>query len=503
MPRDNFSKSIIKVLQLRVGNRCSNPDCRAPTSAPHSSPEKAVCGGEASHIHAAAMGGPRFDPMMSRTSRMSIANAIWLCKTCARKIDVDESAYPADLLRKWKASAEQSASTNLGRPDPPSQTLDTLTQALTGMPRKTISSALPNVAQASKHAIEAQNPYINVDIQYKDGTQTFIISPKENQPPLTLTFSSPAKLSEQILQKIDEGLPFSSEEFLSMKSNQPFLDEKEVKISINPDNEHPACVRLFSKSEPAKYVTVNGTARIGRALLSFKGFLGRQFLEVNLNHPIEDGNLSKTGTANITSGNYSNWEGQPVSFLPDFPNLRILHNILDKSDACIELHIDGHKVTGCNLSSMSAPSLGKLIQAIEALTYFDEHLGLNCKFSENDLRKIDIPHLLFIKDIWENGPVVETSLDSISMSVTMTDSQLATHRDLNGKSGLVRLVRDPEILQLFGQQIQIPRLEIHFEDALLTILDHTNPDDTTTVRLTQIPNSNRIYRLESPPSVIS
>jgi hypothetical protein len=72
----------------------------------------------ASHIHAAAKGGPRYDPSQTEEERRGYDNGIWLCRTCGTKIDTDEVKYPAELLRQWRADAESYAREQLGRPSP-------------------------------------------------------------------------------------------------------------------------------------------------------------------------------------------------------------------------------------------------------------------------------------------------------------------------------------------------------------------------------------------------
>jgi RNA polymerase subunit RPABC4/transcription elongation factor Spt4 len=107
--RDEFTLKVIRTLQFRAGNHCSNPDCRQLTSGPNSDSEKATCTGEAAHITAAAPGGARYDHSLTPEERSSIQNGIWLCKYCARLIDADWERYPVFLLREWKQEAEQYA----------------------------------------------------------------------------------------------------------------------------------------------------------------------------------------------------------------------------------------------------------------------------------------------------------------------------------------------------------------------------------------------------------
>jgi len=114
--RDEFPADLKDILARRVGMRCSNPNCRQPTSGPQSDPGKAVNVGVAAHISAAAKGGPRFDPTMSAAERRSIENAIWLCQTHAKLIDNDSTRYTIDLLRQWKRLSEEAARLEIDSP---------------------------------------------------------------------------------------------------------------------------------------------------------------------------------------------------------------------------------------------------------------------------------------------------------------------------------------------------------------------------------------------------
>lgn len=113
--RDEFTKSTIDKAAKRVGYRCSCPNCRVATVGPsEESNSKASIIGEASHICAAAPGGPRYDPSMTPEERKDISNCIWLCKNHARLIDTDAVKYTVKVLRGWKKDAEAFANAELG-----------------------------------------------------------------------------------------------------------------------------------------------------------------------------------------------------------------------------------------------------------------------------------------------------------------------------------------------------------------------------------------------------
>ena len=107
--RDDFSDSTKQILARRVGYRCSNPNCRKPTSGPQEDVGKAINIGVAAHITAASAGGLRFEPNISSEERKSQSNGIWLCQNCGKLIDSDEKRYSVSLLHRWKSLSEQAA----------------------------------------------------------------------------------------------------------------------------------------------------------------------------------------------------------------------------------------------------------------------------------------------------------------------------------------------------------------------------------------------------------
>lgn len=113
--RDNFPDHVRETVAQRVAYKCSRPGCERVTSGPHSDPRKSLKLGVAAHIIAAAARGPRASADISSDDRKSIENAIWLCTECSTLIDKDESRYPVEELRRWKAEAEEAARLELER----------------------------------------------------------------------------------------------------------------------------------------------------------------------------------------------------------------------------------------------------------------------------------------------------------------------------------------------------------------------------------------------------
>jgi hypothetical protein len=113
--REDFSEEVKQTSAKRVGNCCSNPECRALTSGPQLNSGKAVNVGVAAHITAASPGGPRYDLTLSSEQRRDADNAIWLCQTCAKLVDNDPNRFTETLLRRWKEEAEDEALARIGK----------------------------------------------------------------------------------------------------------------------------------------------------------------------------------------------------------------------------------------------------------------------------------------------------------------------------------------------------------------------------------------------------
>jgi len=115
--RDDFTDDTKRRLAARVGGVCSFPGCSTYTMGPGSkTPGSVTTLGEAAHIHAAAKGGPRYDPDMTPEERRSIANGIWLCRHHARLVDADHVKYSAATITQWKQLAEKAAYDRLKLP---------------------------------------------------------------------------------------------------------------------------------------------------------------------------------------------------------------------------------------------------------------------------------------------------------------------------------------------------------------------------------------------------
>jgi len=93
------------ILAMRSGNRCALPDC-GQALAFDSDDGSPLTVGEAAHIAGRRPGSARHDPEMNDRERDAVANLVYVCRNCHRRIDQDVESYSVERLHGIKASHE-------------------------------------------------------------------------------------------------------------------------------------------------------------------------------------------------------------------------------------------------------------------------------------------------------------------------------------------------------------------------------------------------------------
>lgn len=108
----DFANKTIYLLGFRSSLICNNPKCATVTVGAmdwgQNKGPLTIKIGEAAHICAARDGEARYDASMSDAQRADFSNGLWLCASCHTMIDKNKTgtAFPAPMLRKWKADHE-------------------------------------------------------------------------------------------------------------------------------------------------------------------------------------------------------------------------------------------------------------------------------------------------------------------------------------------------------------------------------------------------------------
>ncbi len=332
--RDDFLGTTKRLLRNRVGGRCSNPECRVPTDAPsEEGPEKVNSIGKAAHITAAAPGpgARRYNSALKPIERRSIHNGIWLCGSCADKIDKDDKTYTVALLHEWKRKAEESAKREQGKKLPDEQdAVNTLVAAATGQTAVFLPNLMANASKAASGYLEKLDPRFAVETNFHNGSIHYAIHPKE---PVDFKIISDyiyrKELREEIEESVKHGRDFVIDGNHVKLEGIPIIKEFEKRYTINNYKfEHLSrkniTVRLKTISPDSKaesfFYDLHGYAVLGTESIRIEaGGLNGLFL-TKIKMPIE----GKTAEV-IFTVNFKLWDGLQLNSIQYFDKIYQLH----------------------------------------------------------------------------------------------------------------------------------------------------------------------------------
>lgn len=373
MARDNFLKSVIDKLRMRVSNRCSNPDCRVPTTAPSGDADKVNNIGIAAHICAASPGGPRYSSKMTTEERRSINNAIWLCANCSIDIDRDADKYTISILEEWKKKAESLAEEELGKKLPEKHdAINTVTAALTGLPKSFLATAISNVHKATAQSLENLDPRFQVKTSHSESQTNFGIFAKEDVNVLMNIQSEYAKeYMDKYKRLVEHGedleihagaIKFDGSRLLEEVSN--ISGKGKMVLSSNKKN---GVQKLWLVNKETSVVEnfedIRGIISFGNKSLKFEGsacddiFTFKYRRELNKN------------TAKITFGlAFHKWDGVDIRHLPYFSKLlSFFEKMFNGWELYTALEIDGIRIL--DSTGIDASKMDLVTKTTSALTY--------------------------------------------------------------------------------------------------------------------------------------
>lgn len=370
MARDNFTEKTKLLAYQRVAGRCSNPECRVPTSGPAA--EYTVSNvGVGAHIHAASPGGPRFLQSMTFHDRTHFSNIIWLCQICATKIDRDPARYHAKLLNEWKALAEERARLEQGRRLPDEVDIyTTVAMALGNTTASFIPKAVGNLHTAISRQLQALDPRFTISSNYINGA-TRIYAQANEDVAITINVDCRSRNAWQagLQGLIDfgrsiplplDGVVFSGSELIATLA--PIFENGSV--TIGPVS-RPARFKIWCQNmDPPVLEQIEGRFNFGRQQCRFEGLIYGGLVKIEVLFPIEHGvpidcRLSLTAIV-------STWDGADATnppYLEDFINL-IDGLMRPENDFNYSFDLNGERIGSGKINKPES-----LIELSDALTF--------------------------------------------------------------------------------------------------------------------------------------
>lgn len=484
MARDDFTKPTKIQAYQRVAGRCSNPACRAPTSAPVGETDFSNVGVGA-HIHAASPGGPRYLAMMTAADRRGFANIIWLCQTCSTIIDRDPKSYPAEKLQRWKSSAEASALMEQGKPLADER--DIYRMAAMAMGTKSpgfYPEAVGNVHNALAHQLESVDPRFTIATSYSAGNTTIVLGAKE---PVAFSIKVGPESAEAwrkgLRSALDEGceatMPLDGVEFEGSDLFTVLQKDADMgSITIIPGARSAVLKILAPQSQPPIFESITGQLATGRKQIRFSGTGCGGLLDVEVIFTPVDGD--GVHSVSTLTTNVKAWHGKDAvnpPYLNVFINL--LETILSASGSLsFTLEIDGNQIaTGKFHTQKHMEEMQDIlsfayyvVRARTVLRYLQQNMPINIFVN---ISEIDHRALARVSDIIEGKLSYQCSqiTDSPEMTVACTDGGKLLLDIVKKEDFSVLQHKEPaSTVTIYGKPYEVPPTTSYYSPVKLHIL---------------------------------
>lgn len=515
--RDDFKSSTINLLRTRVASRCSNPECRVPTTGPKTDAAKVNNIGTAAHITAASPGGPRYDKNLSFEERRSINNAIWLCTNCSKKIDNDPDEYTVVLLKEWKKIAEDNAARELGKQLPDENyVVQSLAAAFSGQSDIFLPKLISNACEATSRALESLDPRFSVEASFTNGVSHFNIFAKQNvETQLSVDPSFKNEFYEKYTNFIDHGEKIEiSSQALKIKGS-PLLEKLQTnikgkfKFSQSITKDVTIYVSLTSPDGSSKYSfdDFSGTASLGRKSITIHSNSLRGNIAMNMRLSYHD--LALIGGDFTININFSKWNNKKLYELPYLNKLHQFYSYINQGWRFnLSLEVEGLHLFSGHCSDIKEQELFKQEYSHLNFIYMVREISkiLGVSICYDDSYEYTSDYNMHVKDVYEIlSSVVTLPGSKIKENAKCTleaFEDLSNINELTSAEGKLMQIRieqqEAEVISPFNQKIVLPRFSHTLTEVYPVInfdISKVCPGDL--VEIEWKPSDKCIYKIET------
>lgn len=515
--RDDFKSSTIISLRTRVASRCSNPDCRVPTTGPTTDAVKVNNIGTAAHITAASPGGPRYDETLSFEERRSINNAIWLCTNCSKGIDNDPDKYTIDILKEWKKIAEEKAAKELGKQLPDENyVIQSLAAACSGQSDIFLPKLISNACEATSRALESLDPRFSVRTSFANGVNHFEIFAKQNvETQLSVDPSFKKEFYKKYTNFIDHGEKISISSHVLKIKGSPLLEKLQTNIrgkfelSSNIQKDVIIYISLISPDGSSKYsfIDFSGTASLGNKSITINSDGLKGHIAINMRVSYED--FTPTGGTFTINVDFSKWNNKNLFELPYLNKIHQFYSNINQGwQFNFSLEFEGLHLLSGHCSDIKEQEL--FIQEYSHLNFIfmvreiSRILGASLCYDDSfEYTSYFNMHVREIFEILSSGVINPGSKIKENARCTLEAFEdLSNINELAAAEGKLMQIRieqqEAEVISPFNQKIVLPRFSHTLTEVFPVIsFDVSRICSGDLVEIEWKPSDNCIYKIET------
>lgn len=511
--RDEFPKIVIEPLRNRVNNRCSNSDCRVPTTGPTSNPGRVNSIGIAAHITAAASGGPRYEFSLNPEERKSISNAIWLCSNCSIKIDRDPVKYTVVVLRAWKDKAEQKAAEEIGKKLPDDDyVIQSLSAVMTGQSSGFLPNLLPNASKATSQSLEKLDPRFSIKTNHIDGLTNFEINAVQTvNAKLLIKNEYIDEFNDKFSKFREHGekivIDSKAIEFTGSLLLEKIFSQNGT-VELRPNLIKNVIQKLWLKNpntnEIFSFYDIHGNVVFGTSSMNFEGNACDHVISVNFRTNAPE--LKQYNTAFTFEVDFQKWDDKRICSLPYFDSIyEFFNKIRDGWLFHSSIEIDGIQISSGCIRDFDECDIFQ--QAHSQLHYISMVIGI-CRKLNSDLTYClsyeytsdEHHHIAEINKILSTGISLKGKSEIGNFkckSVASEDlSEIIALVNAKNYPAPIYLKQQQELIKPFLQPLLIPQFTHFFSEVTPIIksdISSIKPGDIVEMEL--IPSDNCVYEI--------
>ena len=474
--RDDFSDVTKIELLVRAANLCSR--CHVFTIGSTDAGDRKNSIGVAAHICAAASGpgAKRYDPNQTKAQRRHFDNGIWMCYSCSKLIDNEETSYTVSHLKEMKANHQAYVSSLVGVI--PMAPFEAENKIRTGIIEATISLItkagspasfdVSAVVEGYEQSINSIDPNFKVIVTATSGAVVHELIPiTDPSPEIKLIFNDEAeKTANSAWQKMTESgesIHLSTNDFKFVGSNFfEYLNEIAAGgvLTLIPSKRRLDTTIYFVSSEAefefsstesfmgagSKKFDIEGVALDG--FFKYK-YLINEFSQVNASYHFE----------------IAAWLGQPIKNLRNFHRIKRAYDFLVKypdSKVSIQVILDGSPLRLWDGNSDDYAKffdqLKRLVGIVENAKFISSKVSEPLRLKTIELNLHDELYLQLYSQLFKGKVIKHLSYwESIFADRIDEEKGKAMKFFLSDERLEVTITKSP-VIDLFGNRIQLPKM---------------------------------------------